>query len=76
MSERHLYILAVGNPKERSQLEEQGVDGKILLKWILKKWDGDIDCIDLAQDTDRWRALVNTIMSLRVPRNAVNLLTS
>jgi hypothetical protein len=29
-------------------------------------WDG-IDWIDLAQDRDQWRALVNTVMNLRVP---------
>jgi hypothetical protein len=29
-------------------------------------WDG-MDWIDLAQDRDRWRALVNTVMKLRVP---------
>jgi hypothetical protein len=28
---------------------------------------GDVDWISLAQDRDRWRALVNTVMSLRVP---------
>jgi hypothetical protein len=28
---------------------------------------GDVDWIDLAQDRDRWRALVNTVMSLRFP---------
>jgi hypothetical protein len=28
---------------------------------------GDVDWIHLAQDKDRWRALVNTVMSLRVP---------
>jgi hypothetical protein len=29
-------------------------------------WDG-MDWIDLAQNRDRWRALVNTVMNLRVP---------
>jgi hypothetical protein len=28
---------------------------------------GDMDWIDMAQDTDQWRVLVNTVMNLRVP---------
>jgi hypothetical protein len=35
-----------------------------------------MDWIDLAQDRDRWRALVDTVMNLRIPYNAGNLLTS
>jgi hypothetical protein len=30
------------------------------------EWDG-MDSIDLAQDTDQWRALVSMVMNLRVP---------
>jgi hypothetical protein len=30
------------------------------------EWDG-MDWIDLAHDRDQWRALVNTVMDLRVP---------
>jgi hypothetical protein len=29
-------------------------------------WDG-MDLIDLAEDMDQWRALVNTVMNLQVP---------
>ena len=56
-----------GNLKETGHLEEPGVDGRIILRWIFRKWDGGMEWIDLAQDRDRWRALVNAVMNLRVP---------
>jgi hypothetical protein len=28
-----------GNLKERNHLEDQGIDGRILLRWIFRKWD-------------------------------------
>ena len=56
-----------GNLKEKEHLEEPGVDGRVILRWIFKKWDGGIECIYLAQDRGRWRALVDAAMKLRVP---------
>jgi hypothetical protein len=32
-----------GEPREGDSLEEPGVDWKIILKWIFKKWDGSMD---------------------------------
>jgi hypothetical protein len=53
--------------REGDHLGDPGVDGRIILKWIFKKWDGSMDWIELAQDRDRWRALVNAVMNFRVP---------
>ena len=47
-------------------MEDLGVDGKIILKWIFKKWYWGHG-LDLAEDRDRLRDLVNAVMTLRVP---------
>jgi len=40
MRERRVtYWVLVGNPEEKSRLENLGVDGNIILKWIFKKSD-------------------------------------
>jgi hypothetical protein len=39
-----------GNLRDRYYLKDLGVRGRVILKWILKKWDGGMDWLDLAQD--------------------------
>jgi hypothetical protein len=56
-----------GDLREGVHLGDPGVEGSITLKWIVKKWDVRMDWIELAQDRDRWPALVNAVMNLRVP---------
>jgi hypothetical protein len=51
----------LGRPRRR-----QGTNIKMDLDE--RGW-GSMDWVDLAQDRGHWRALVNTVMSLRVPRS-------
>ena len=38
--DRGVHRVLVGNLKERDHLEDSGVDGRIILRWIFRKWDG------------------------------------
>jgi hypothetical protein len=53
--------------KERQQYKDRNIDRRIILKWNLERlgWSG-MDWIELAQDRDQWRALVNMVMGLQV----------
>ena len=68
MSEsRGVYRVLWGNPRERDHLENPGVVGRIILRWIFRKRDGGGTVwIDLAEDRDTWWALVNGVMNLGV----------
>jgi hypothetical protein len=57
-------------------LKDPGLDGRIILKDIFNQWDVGMEWIDLTQDRERLRVLVNTVKNHRVPQNAGNFLTS
>jgi hypothetical protein len=68
VAKRNACMLLVGKPEGKRLL------GKLRCRWVDNirldpgevGW-GDVDWIGLAQDRNRWRALVNSVLNLRVP---------
>jgi hypothetical protein len=63
---RGAHRVLVGKPEGRRPLGRPRAKRKDNIKMVLEKRNGVIDLIDLAQDKDRWRVLVNAVMNLRV----------
>ena len=49
------------NLRERDHLENLDVDGRLICKWIFRKWNGGMDWIRVDQDKDRWWSFVNAV---------------
>jgi hypothetical protein len=65
---RGTYNTLVGRPEGRRPLGRPRRRWEDNIKTDLREIGfGDVDWIHLAQDRDRWRAVVNTVMNLRVP---------
>jgi hypothetical protein len=62
------YGILVGKPEGKGPLKIPRHRWVENIKMDLREigWDG-MDLIDLTQDEDQWRALVNTVMNFRVP---------
>jgi hypothetical protein len=67
-AKRNAHRLLVGKPEGRRPL------GRPRYRWLnnirvdlVQAGWGDVDWIGLAQDRDRWRALVNSVLNIRVP---------
>jgi len=55
------------NLMERDHLKDQVVYGRLILRWIFRKWNGDTDWIDVPENRDRCRALLIVVWNYRVP---------
>jgi hypothetical protein len=68
MSKRNAYRILVGKPEGKSPLGRPRHRWVNTIKVDLREIGLDgVDWISIAQDRDQWRALVNTVLNLRVP---------
>jgi hypothetical protein len=73
---RGVYRVLVGKPERKRPLGRPWRRWEDNVKVDLQEVGcGIVDCIEPAQDRDKWRTLVNAVMNLQVPRNADNFLT-
>jgi len=71
---RGLYRILAGKPEEKRPLGRPSSRWEDNIKMDQQEtgWGKGKDWINLAQDRDRWRALLNVITNHRVPQNAGN----
>jgi hypothetical protein len=73
---RGVNRVLVGKPEGKGPLGKPGGRWEDNFKMAFQEVGcGGMDWIELAQDRDRWRVLVNAVMNLQVPQNAGDFLT-
>jgi len=74
---RGVYRVLLWKPEGKRQLGRSRRRWQDNIKMDLQDvGSGGMEWIELAQDRDTWRALVNAVINLQVPQNAGNFLTS
>jgi len=65
---RNAYNILVGKPERKRSVGRPRCRGEDNIRMGLREigWE-DVDWIHLAQHRNQWRALLNTVMNLRVP---------
>jgi hypothetical protein len=63
---RNAYRMLVGKPEGKKPLPRRRWVDNIQMDLREIAWDG-VDWTDIPQDREQWRALVNTVLNLRVP---------
>jgi hypothetical protein len=66
-TEIRMHKILVRKPERRRPLERPRRRWMVNIKMDFRDIWGGMDWIDLTQDRDHWRVLVNTVMNLRVP---------
>jgi hypothetical protein len=57
-----MYMVLVCNPEGKDHLEEPGAGGRLLLRWIFRRWDvGAWSGSIWLMDKNRWRVLVKEV---------------
>ena len=64
---RGVHTVLVGNPEGKRPLGRPRRRWKDNIKMDLQEVEGGGNWMELAQDRDRWLALLNTVMNFRVP---------